>query len=375
MITGSVQPKNGKLYLVINLYDENGKRCPKWKSTGLPERGNKRLAEKMLAETLADYNKQGAIYCNISVADYFSHWITTVKSEVRQNTYRNYLGNMKNHIIPYFRAKRIALQDLRASHIEAYYNSKLQGTLSKTTIKHHHQNIGRALADAVRLGLIPTNPATAARTPKPDKYVANFLNPTEINKLIALFENTVIKIPVALCAVYGFRRSEVLGLKWGKVDFEKRTLTIAETLQQNTGGDYTDTPKTDCSYRTLPMTKSIYNLLLEHKTAQEQHKETLGKSYIASDYVCTWDNGAVIAPNYLTKKFHDVVYASDLPKIRLHDLRHSVASNLLSQRFSPVQVQEWLGHESAATTLRFYAHVDDSSKLNIAKALQNTINI
>ena len=97
----------------------------------------------------------------------------------------------------------------------------------------------------------------------------------------------------------------------------------------------------------------------------------MGNYYIDSDYVCTWANGTVITPNYLTRVFHSVISHSTLPKIRLHDLRHSVASNLLNAGFSVVQVQEWLGHSSAATTLNFYAHVDKSSKMQIAKALDD----
>ena len=80
-------------------------------------------------------------------------------------------------------------------------------------------------------------------------------------------------------------------------------------------------------------------------------------------------NGEVISPNYLTRIFHSVVEHSTLPQIRLHDLRHSAASNLLNAGFSVVQVQEWLGHSSAETTLRFYAHADKSSKKAIADSL------
>ena len=85
--------------------------------------------------------------------------------------------------------------------------------------------------------------------------------------------------------------------------------------------------------------------------------------------ISSGDNGEVIAPNYLTRTFHSVIQNSTLPQIRLHDLRHSVASNLLNLGFSVVQVQEWLGHGSASTTLNFYAHIDKSSKISIADTL------
>lgn len=101
-ITGCIQLKNGKWHTVINLYDENGKRCPKWTNTGLPEKGNKHRAEAILNEQLAECNKYNIPLNRLTVADYFSKWIIDIKSEVRANTYRNYLGNMTHHIIPYF---------------------------------------------------------------------------------------------------------------------------------------------------------------------------------------------------------------------------------------------------------------------------------
>lgn len=185
-------------------------------------------------------------------------------------------------------------------------------------------------------------------------------------------------MPVTLCAIYGFRRSEVLGLTWQhSIDFVNRTITISQTLQQHAGDktNYLDTTKTESSYRTLPMTNDVYTILKKHKELQEKKKELLGNYYVDEDFVCTWNNGTVITPNYLTRTFHTVIKKSSLPKIRLHDLRHSVARNLLNKGFSVVQVAEWLGHSSSSTTLKFYAHNDKTSKNQIANSLNNMIAV
>lgn len=377
-VTGSIQIKNGKWWVVINLYDEKGKRKPKWIDTSLQERGNKRKAEKLLADYLSDYNKMNIPYSKLTVADYFTQWLDDIKSEVKANTYRSYLGNMNNHIIPYFKQNKIQLQELTPFDLEEYYKSKLQPNskinsveaLSATTIKHHHQNISKALTDAVRKGLLIANPATTAKTPKAEKFKGEFLNQKQINEMLVLFKGTVIELPVILCSVYGFRRSEVLGLKWHNIDFNNKSITIAETLQQSIGGSYTDTPKTESSYRTLPMTDDVYNALITTKNLQDERKHLMGNYYVQSDYVCTWQNGNVISPNYLTKTFKSIIGKSNLPQIRLHDLRHSAASNLLDMGFSVVQVADWLGHSSSATTLNFYAHAEKRSKMDIANALQ-----
>ena len=382
-ITGSIQEKNGRYHMVINMPTENGKTKPKWESTGLTVRGNKKQAVKMLNNRLAELNKYNLPYCKITVADYFKQWLQQIESEVRKTTYRSYYGNMTNHIIPYFEQKKTLLQDLKPYQLEDYYKNKLQANskinsaeaLSATTIKHHHQNISKALNDALRRGLIYSNPATAARVPKAEKYRAEYLEPKQIDDMLILFRGNVIELPVMLCAVYGFRRSEVLGLRWCNVNFDKRTITIAETLQQNTGGNYTDKPKTESSYRTLPMTESVYNILNEHKALQDERRALMGDYYVSNDYVCTWNNGEVITPNYLTRTFHSVISKSSLPQIRLHDLRHSVASNLIANGMSIVDVQEWLGHANASTTLDVYSHACKSSKDNIANAIEQMITI
>lgn len=379
-ITGSIQIKNGKWWIVVNLYDENGKRKPKWIDTQLSERGNKRNAEKMLSDYLAEFNKMNIPYSKLTVADYFMQWLRDIQTEVKQNTYRSYYGNMTNHIIPYFQQNKIQLQELTPFDLEDYYKSKLQpnskmkseSALSATTIKHHHQNISKALTDAVRKGLILANPAASARTPKAEKFKGEFLNRKQVNELLLLFKGNVVELPVLLCSVYGLRRSEVLGLKWHNVDFESKSITIAETLQQGTHGDYTDTPKTDSSYRTLPMTNEVYNALKTAKNLQNERQKLMGNYYVQSDYVCTWQDGNVISPNYLTRTFKSVISKSNLPQIRLHDLRHSAASNLLDMGFSVVQVADWLGHSSSATTLNFYAHAEKRSKMDIAKALDSS---
>ena len=383
-VTGNVQAKNGKYYAVINLYDENGKRRQKWINTNLPLRGNKRAAEAFLNEQMAKYEQVIVPYSKLTVAEYFEQWLAQMEGKVRANTYRNYCGNMQNHIIPYFKGKKTLLQELTAVDLEDYYESKLQKgsklktgeALSATTIKHHHQNISKALSDAVHDRLIALNPASSAKMPKQDrakKFKPEFLNTKEVDSLLVLFQGSVVELPVRLCAFYGFRRSEVLGLKWSAIDLERRTLTIEETLQQGIGGNYTDETKTLSSTRTMPMPEGIYQLIKRQQELQNERREVMGSYYIENDYLCTWPNGQVISPNYLTKTFHSVVSKSTLPHVRLHDLRHSAATNLLEMGFNVAQVAEWLGHESPTTTLKFYSHAIKTSKMEMAAALDKVL--
>ena len=167
----------------------------------------------------------------------------------------------------------------------------------------------------------------------------------------------------------------MLGLKWKNVDLVNGTIWIKETLQQSTkemtgDSNYTSDTKTESSNRTLPIIPSVREELLKQMDFQKKNRNLLDGIYYLNDYVCTFADGKEITPNYLTKKFHQIISKhKELPQIRFHDLRHSVASNLLNDGFTTVQVAEWLGHSSSTTTLKFYAHIDKTSKMAIAEKL------
>ena len=139
MIAGHLQQKKGYWYMVLNFYDANGKRKPKWIATHLPVQGNKRRAELF--------------------SDYMLRWLTKMRGKVSPTTYRSYKYVIERSICPYFRERQISLRELRAIDPEEYY-AYLQGQgVSSNTAIHHHANIHKALKDAVRLDLIDRNVA------------------------------------------------------------------------------------------------------------------------------------------------------------------------------------------------------------------------
>ena len=117
----------------------------------------------------------------------------------------------------------------------------------------------------------------------------------------------------------------------------------------------------------MPMMPVVKEKLLAQKRWQLENKKEFEDLYTESDFVFTQESGAVITPNYLTKQFREYADSVGFVGLRLHDLRHSVASNLLNKGFSYVQTAEWLGHSNPSTTFRFYAHVDKTSKMAIAE--------
>ena len=144
---------------------------------------------------------------------------------------------------------------------------------------------------------------------------------------------------------------------------------------QGDGENYIkDCTKNDSSYRTLPLTADMREMLLELKAKRSDNQKLFGASYVDNMHVFTFPDGSPISPNYLTRTFHNTVENSNLPKVRLHDLRHSVATNLLAKGMSLVDTQLWLGHSQPSTTLNFYAHADSSSKKNIQLLLDEELH-
>lgn len=373
-MTGSLQVKKGFYYAVLNLRDSNGKTKQKWISSGLPERNNKRKAEQFLKETIREYEeKKITVYKTIPFADFMTEWLEIIRPQVKDNTYYSYALVVKNSVVPYFKDNAVTLQDLEAIHIQKYYNKKLKEGVSGNTIKHHHANIRKALEYAVKQNWIPYNPASRVELPRIKQFQVNFYDDSQIKQLIESAKNSVIEVPVLLTAIYGLRRSEVLGLKWDAIDFKKQRITVKRTLV--VGNEellLEDSTKNSSSRRSLTLIpKAAEVLLLEHKKQQEL-KELFGNEYHDEGFVCTMPDGRPIRPDYISRHFKNLLIEKSLPVIRFHDLRHSSASLLIANGFSLKEVGEWLGHSCITTTNR-YAHLLSQATVDMANSVENAL--
>ena len=380
MVAGHLHEKNGYYYIILNLTDSAGKRKPKWISTGLTIKGNKKRAEQMLMEERRKYanTKAGD---DVLFADFMEQWLEIVKSTVSIPTYSSYVNAVKSIIAPYFRKKKILLRDLQAHDIQMFYQEQLQRVKASSVI-HYHANIHKALKYAVKNDMIPSNPADKVERPKQDKFYGNFYDRDELNKLFEAVTGTKLELPVLLGAFYGLRRSEIVGLKWSAIDFEQNTITISHTVTScNLDGKCVivakDTTKTKSSRRTLPLVPYFHEKLLAVKAQQERNQKLCGRSYNREflEYICVDDIGDRFKPNYITSQFPKLLERNGFRKIRFHDLRHSCASLLLKNGVPMKQIQEWLGHSDFSTTANIYAHLDYSSKLTSASAMESNFHL
>lgn len=178
---------------------------------------------------------------------------------------------------------------------------------------------------------------------------------------------------IKLTAVYGLRRSEVLGLKWDSIDFNADTLTIKHTVSKVTEVVEKDKTKNATSRRSFPLMPDIKQMLLQLKEQEKHNRKVFGKSYADNDYVLKWDDGRPFSPDYVTHRFAALLKKNDLPHIRFHELRHSCASFLINMGFTLKDVQEWLGHSDIKMTANIYSHLDVNRKKNMADMLANSM--
>ena len=377
-VTGSLQIKN-KIYQAVLSYKQDNKWKTKWVSTKIPAiKGNKKLANAKLEEIKKQFqeeiNSDNIDNEDILFIDYMKKWLKMISSSVEPTTLNGYKGVVNGRMTDYFQNKKITLQNIKPKHIQEFYQYLLDEGLSGNTVKHYHANIRKALQYAMKTDIILSNPADKVDLPKIEEYKPKFYTSDEVKILLNEVIGTKLEIPVMIDCFYGFRRSEVIGLKWSAVDFENDTITINHTITQSNGKlIIRDKTKTKSSKRSLPLEPIVKSFLLELKEKQEKNKELCGDSYNQEylEYICVDNCGNLIRPDYVTETFLKLLKRKNLKIIRFHDLRHTCASILLKNGANMKEIQAWLGHSNYNTTANLYAHLDTSSVCNTGKVITN----
>ena len=376
-MTGSIQTKNGKYYAVINLIDNNGKRKQKWISTGLEIKGNKKKAEQFLREKIKEFELQkNIVSVDMLFTDYIVLWLDTIKISVDEITYKGYKWMCDAHILPYFTSKKIKLCDISRNHIQDYINYKFEngrldnkGGLSPKTLKEHKLIINSVLKEAVKNDLISKNPCEFVKLPSIQHREPTFYTKQQVSELLTAIEKEDLYPLIYLTIIFGLRRSEVLGLKWDSVDFDRKFITIKHTVVNYRGTVEKDTTKNKTSRRTYPMNDYVEKMLLDIKRKENENRCLFGKEYINNDYIFKWNNGKQYSQDYITAKFSKLLKENNLPHIRFHDLRHTCASLLIDNNYQLKDIQEWLGHADIQTTANIYGHIDIERKKNISNSM------
>lgn len=387
MIAGHLQIKNDYYYMVLSYLDANGKRKQPWFPTGLPIKNNKKRAEKMLLELRqtyvppAEHKSNGELSADMLFADYMELWLEVVRNSIEITTFSSYTQMVKGKIVPYFRKTGVKLGELQARHIQSFYLYELK-TVCPNTVIHEHANIHKALKYAVKMDLIPFNPADKVDRPKKQRYIADYYRQEELERLLEASKDHPYSLLIQMTAFYGLRRSEALGLKWDAIDFERDTITIKHIVT-NAKIDgkceivCADRAKTKSSLRSLPLVSNIREKLLALREQQKENRRVCGNCYSKKydGYVFVDAMGNILNPRSVTANFSKLLEQNGLRHIRFHDLRHSCASLLLANDVPLKQIQEWLGHSDIGTTANIYSHLDYKSKITSANVMDNILTL
>ncbi|MBO4311094.1 MAG: site-specific integrase [Lachnospiraceae bacterium] len=390
MATVTVQPKGKCWYSVISYKDETGKWRNKMQTTGLTIKGNKKRAEKIASKRLAEFHEPKPIDTeNPLLTDYLKSWLPFIEYRVERSTFVGYESTVNSILIPYFAPKYIHLKDLTLKDIQLFYDDMQRSTRGKkgnppraTTIRRYHAVLHKALEHAIKLDLIPYNPADRVDLPKKEQVIHNTFTEEQLRNLNELLGEEEIGPLIQFTSVYGTRRSESCGMRWCAVDFEQNLLTINHTVVSVKGKNgkkelvKKDRTKNSSSYRTFPLTPEIRALFLALKKIQDDNRKLFGRGYNEedSDYIFVDTLGNLINPDYLTSAYKRLLDKYDLPKVTLHEIRHTVATLLLKHRVPMKYLQSYLGHSDFSTTANFYAHVcSDDVKEELSDIMTNII--
>ena len=379
LVAGHLTLKNGRYYAVLNYRNAGGQRKTKWVALGLPEKGNKRKAEAELARLRAEFEppkEVGVLSSDMLFADYLLEWLEIAKGRLAVATYSSYAAMIKRPVGPYFRQRNLTLRELEARHLQMFYSEMLRKVKPNTVI-HYHAIIHSALKYAVKTDMLVQNVADKVDRPKKNSFQPVFLSAEEMQKMFEALRGIKLELPVLVAAFYGFRRGEVLGLKWDAIDFERGTISVIRTVTTITvDGKQTEieqqSAKTKSSLRTLPLIGSFREYFLQVKEAQKHNKQICGNCYNHEydGFVFVDELGERMRANYLTSAFPKFLEDHGLRRMRFHDLRHSCASLLLANGVPLKHIQEWLGHSDFTTTANIYAHLDYKSKITSAQAME-----
>jgi len=366
--------KRGKGYAVkVSLGKDptNGKYKTKWYTV----RGTKEDAKRLQREILIQLDRGTYIQPGkVTVADYLRQWLMEyAKPKLSPRGFERYRDIINKHFIPEF--GDIKLVDLRAEHIQKHYQDIQAADLSPATVRYHHAVMHKALATAIKRGLLSRNVADGADIPKLSHQEFETWDRDEVTQFLKAAKDSQY-YPLFHTALYtGMRRSELGALRWSDIDFLYSQISVSRSLHHLKDGSYVlSQPKSEKSRRTVAMSPTGILVLREHKAQQEAAYATIGAQLQDDDLVFTNSKGKPIRPNTVTRAWITMAKKAGVKVIRFHDARHSHATLMLRDNIHPKIVQERLGHSSIAITLDRYSHVSPGIQQAAAKRFDELLS-
>ena len=367
---GIYQRKDG--FYSARFVDRCGNRQEKYFNT-LPEARN-------WLEDARYHDKHGntVLPADMTVDTWFEFWIANIVGDLSPNTRRNYRERYTRNIQPVIGNMRLA--DVKPLHCKLVLN-RMEATYAGSTIRQTYIAMGTMFKSALMNDMIQKHPMDGVRYTKPVRPAndIHFLTVGEQKKFLDVAKRSHNYHQYALILETGLRTGEMIGLTWDAIDWDKRTLTVNKTLefrhkqQEWRAGP----PKTQHSYRTIPLTKRAYNILKEARAKWESGKksDSLSKilsyidrrtgaqaSLIMADLVfINYRTGEPAKNSSYDTHLYKLCDEAGIKHFCMHALRHTYATRAIEAGVQPKVLQKMLGHASLSTTMDRYVHVTDDS--------------
>ncbi|MEU3630720.1 site-specific integrase [Streptomyces fradiae] len=289
------------------------------------------------------------------LADWLPYWLeNVVKPRRKRTTYAKYETHVRLYLVPLLGTKR--LESLSVADVRRFL-AQVERKTTAATAKESHRVLRTALTAACREELVMRNVATLVEPPSVE---ARDLSPWSLDEtldFLAAARTDPLYAAFVLAIALGFRRGEIVGLRWENVDLERREIRV-RTQRQRVGGEvYEDDPKGRRRKQTLPLPAICVAPLRWQRLRQAAMREEAGTAWEETGYVFTTRTGRPIEPRNLYRSFTRVARSAGLRVIRLHDARHGCATLLTAAGVAPRVVMEILGHSQIAVTMNVYTHV------------------
>ncbi len=294
---------------------------------------------------------------NLIVASFLAEWLEHIRQHVRPSTYAGYESNIRLHLLPRIGRKKLARLSVR--DVRLMVDGLRADGLNPRSIQYAHATLRSALEHAHREELVSRNVAKLVRVEQPTTLKPREpLSVEEARKLIDEVRGHRLEALWVVLLMLGLRRSEACGLRWEHVDFEARTLRIAQSVQRVDGKLRELPTKSRRSNRTVPLPpRCLYALADRHSAVQREHGQP-GRPWPPTGYVFGTAHRTAMEPRNLTRMWRALCTEHGMRTVPLHGLRHTCVSLLLALGVHPRVVMEIVGHSAIEMTMNIYGHVN-----------------
>ena len=336
----------------------------------------------------ADKHENIFVPPDMTVDAWFEFWIVHIVGDLAPNTRRNYRERYEYNVKPLIGGMQLA--EVKPMRCKAVFNG-MTGTYADSTIRQAYIALGAMFKAAKENGLIEKHPMDGVRFTKPVRAVDDIkcLTTDEQQKFMEAAKRSHNYAQYALILETGLRTGEVIGLTWDAIDWKARTLTVNKTLKFRHKQKVwrAGPPKTQHSYRTIPLTSHAYDILkqLYSQVSERKESELLNSTLEYMDRrtgetasLCmrdlvfiNWRTGEAAKNSSYDTHLYKLCDEAGIEKFCMHALRHTYATRAIECGVQPKVLQKLLGHASIKTTMDRYVHVTDDTMFQAVRQFQN----